>query len=171
MTNQTQQNYNTIHWIFVLLLGCLIASPLFLLNHLNNLNLSLEIFVALFVVVAFLIYGDKILTYLLLRPLSFFKKINYKLTNLAHQQLTIINNNCKRKSKLTNNTLVALLIFAGTIFPFNPIDDSVNKTPLELTKTMFIIFIAALTIYFAWNWIEKHKDLVKTNYKPNKKIY
>ena len=166
MTNQTKQNYNIIHWTFVLLFGCLIALPLFLLNHLNNLNLNLEI-----VVIAFLIHKDKILTFLLLRPLSFLKKLIYKLTNLAHLQLIIINNNLKRKSKLTNNTLVASLIFAGTISLFNAIDESSNKTPLEFTKTMYVIFTALLTIYVAWTWIEKHKELLKTNYKPNKKIY
>lgn len=74
MKNQTQQNTNTVSGIFVLILGGLITSILMLLKHFNILNLDFEVVFAPFVVITLLTYGDKLLIYLLVNPISFASK-------------------------------------------------------------------------------------------------
>ena len=73
----------------------------------------------------------------------------------------------KEKTNLQSLFVSILLIVAGTLSPSNGVDDRSYKTPLELTTTMLIIVSVGLAVYFAWNWIEKYKESLKTTYKSN----
>ena len=69
MKNKTQQNSNTVPEIFILI--ALIALSLLVLKQFNILHLNLDVVFAPFVVITLLAYGNKILIYFLLTPLSF----------------------------------------------------------------------------------------------------
>lgn len=91
MKNKTQQNTNTVSGIFVLIIGVLISSTLLILKHVNVFSLDLEIALAPFVVITLLTYGDKLLVFLFLSPISFTSKQISKLrgTLKSQQQLTL----------------------------------------------------------------------------------
>ena len=73
----------------------------------------------------------------------------------------------KEKANYQSLFATILLIVAGTISPSNGVDDKIHKSPLELITTMLIIVSAGIAVYIIWNWIEKQKLEVKTNYKSN----
>jgi hypothetical protein len=74
----------------------------------------------------------------------------------------------KEKTNLQSLFIAILLIVAGTLSPSNGVDDRSYKTPLELITSMLIIVSGGLAVHFSWNWIEKHKEALKPNYKSNK---
>ncbi len=84
MKIKTQQNTNTVSGIFVLLPGGLISSGLFLLKHFNILYLDFEVILAPFIVITLLAYGDKLIIYLLISPISFTAKLINKVRNLLN---------------------------------------------------------------------------------------
>lgn len=86
MKNKTQQNSNTVPEIFVLILLGLIALSLLVLKHFNILHLNLDVVFAPFVVITLLAYGNKILIYFLLSPLSFTIKLINKVRGFSQKQ-------------------------------------------------------------------------------------
>ena len=75
----------------------------------------------------------------------------------------------KENSNIQSLFVAILLIIAGTASPSNGVDDRVNKTSFELITTMLIIIFAGLAVYFVWNWFEKPKKSIETNYKAKEK--
>lgn len=69
----------------------------------------------------------------------------------------------KEKANLQSLSVAILLIVAGTLSPSNGVDDSINKTPLDLIITILAIISTGLAVYFSWAWIEKRKASLKTN--------
>jgi len=91
MKTQTQQKTNTVSVIFVSILGGLITSSLLLLKYFNILHLDLEVVLAPFIVITLLTYGDKLLIFLFLSPISFASKQIGKVrrSSQSQQQLTL----------------------------------------------------------------------------------
>ena len=86
MQNKTQHNSNTVSGIFLLILGVLITVSLLVLKQFNILHLNLDVVFAPFVVITLLAYGNKILIYFLLTPLSFIIKLINKVRGSSQKQ-------------------------------------------------------------------------------------
>ena len=86
MKNQTQKNTNTVSGIFVLLLGFLITSGLYLLKHFNILHLGFDLILAPLVVFTLLAFGDKILIYFLVIPIGFVSKLIDKVQGFSQSK-------------------------------------------------------------------------------------
>lgn len=86
MKNQIHQSVNTISGLFVVLLGGLITSSLLLLNYFNIFHLDVEIVFAPFIVITLLTYGDKLLVFLFLSPISFASKLIIKIRGFSQSQ-------------------------------------------------------------------------------------
>jgi predicted membrane-bound mannosyltransferase len=82
---------NTVSGIFALILGGLISSSLMLLKYSKVFNLDLEVVLTPFIVITILTYGDKILIFLFLSPMSFASKLINKerSSSKSQQQLTL----------------------------------------------------------------------------------
>ena len=52
-----------------------------------------------------------------------------------------------------------LMILVGTLSPSNGIDDSINKTPLELISSMLLIVSVTLFIYMTLHVMAKNTNL------------
>ncbi len=71
MINKNKNNKATGSGIFVSVLGGLITFSLLLMNHLGILDLQLEFVLAPFLVFTLLIYGDKLLIFILMKLIVF----------------------------------------------------------------------------------------------------
>jgi hypothetical protein len=89
MKNKTQQKTNTISVIFVLILGGLVTLALLLLRHLNILHLDYEIALAPFIVISLLTFGDKLIIFIFLSPISYASKLLSKTRDSQQQQLNL----------------------------------------------------------------------------------
>lgn len=67
----------------------------------------------------------------------------------------------KSKTNLQPLFIFLLLLIGGTLSPSNGVDDSVNKTPLELIVTMFIVIAISFVGYIIWRGIENYKVFKK----------
>ena len=87
MKIKIQQNSNTVPEIFILIaLIALIALSLLVSKHFNINHLNLDVVFAPFVVITLLAYGNKILIYFLLSPLSFIIKLINKVRDSSQNQ-------------------------------------------------------------------------------------
>lgn len=86
MMNYKPQNTSKISGIFILILTGLITASSLILKYFNVINVSLEIVIAPFLVIALLTYGDKILIYGLLNPINRIVKLRYN--EDGHQEVS-----------------------------------------------------------------------------------
>jgi len=88
---KNKNTLKTTESVAPLLIGCLLTSILFLINYVKLIHLGLEVVLSPIVVISLLAYGESLLIYLLLVPISIGGKIInriYHLSTTVKQKLT-----------------------------------------------------------------------------------
>lgn len=134
------------------LMASLILSSLIFLK----INYSNNYLVDIILVIALLLSAECVLGFILSSPfmvVSMIKKSKGKIQNTIKRfRVKSLKTNF---SSFAHILFTAMLIVAGLISPSNGVDDSINKTPLEMLEIAGLMLLVAIISYLLFILIEK----------------